>query len=233
MDTGVDANRANAVSANEAAKAASNAYNDVDSRDGSGRFNKDGSFNSAVAERADAARAAARNAAAQVQQSVAEESRYNGATYSTGIAAQQALQGKALTQMNNLRTRQQVLAEANAIKQDTLNHSVNPASYRLGITQRQQVQMGSINVAASTLGNKPVNVTVNGVTQTVAASKLAPSVQVSVPYQPAFERTQMHGNDHSQGSHSSHEAGSNNGQNNAHNNAMGRADGVGGHSQFR
>ncbi|MBP2156689.1 hypothetical protein [Erwinia rhapontici] len=142
-------------------------------------------------------------------------------------------------------------------KQLTPSYSVTPVKAQLtpqiapskkpqitGATYRSyvsQLQVATINVAASSLKpTTPVNVTVNGVTQTVAASILAPSTQVAVPHIPAFIH-ETTGNAHDQTSQRSGRNNDNRGNDNAHSHAFGghgygadnsRSEGFGGHSHF-
>ncbi|ENW4943590.1 hypothetical protein ACFLMW_003738 [Salmonella enterica] len=75
----------------------------------------------------------------------------------------------------------------------------------------------SINVDAASLGNQQVNVTENGVTQTVAASSLPAGTQVSVPMDSAFSRPARTGNGDRSHSNSHSEHGTGNGGSNAQN----------------
>ncbi|ECN9265237.1 hypothetical protein ZL58_14470 [Salmonella enterica subsp. enterica serovar Typhimurium] len=86
----------------------------------------------------------------------------------------------------------------------------------------------SINVDSSTLGNKPVNVTKDGVTHTVAASSLPAGTQVSVPMDSAFSGPVHSGSDHDH-SRSSSEHGTGNGGNNAANSNSAHGLGGGNH----
>lgn len=203
MDTNQAANNAESNAANAA-------FNETTSRDGTGRFNADGSFSQDTINHAI-------DATARARQSDAEAARYAGATYNNHYG-QSYLDAK-----NN----QSALAASPA---------VNAASYRLGIEQQQQKSMGvaSINVAVSSLQPKtPISVTVNGITKIVAASTLAPTTQVAVPHIPAFERNPGKGTINDQGS--SHSvSGSGNGANNAANthsaHGLGGGDHIGGGS---
>ncbi|ENE5752071.1 hypothetical protein ABNO07_003549 [Salmonella enterica subsp. enterica serovar Bareilly] len=75
----------------------------------------------------------------------------------------------------------------------------------------------SINVDAASLGNQQVNVTKDGVTQTVAASSLPAGTQVSVPMDSAFSRPARTGNGDRSHSNSHSEHGTGNGGSNAQN----------------
>ncbi|WP_421504801.1 hypothetical protein [Erwinia rhapontici] len=76
-------------------------YNETDSRDGTGRFNADGSFNKKLAMDSDKTTADRRAAQRQV----------NGTTYRNQVQQQQDnAEGAARTKMNQQRTRQQVIA---------------------------------------------------------------------------------------------------------------------------
>jgi hypothetical protein len=100
---------------------------------------------------------------------------------------------------------------------------VNATSYRLGITQRQQKAISSINVAASSLNpSTQITATINGVTQTTTAGDLAPTTQVAIPHIAAFEREGLKGGVNGKASHNvSHGSSDNNGQANAHASAFG------------
>lgn len=186
MDTNQAANHAESNQLNAA-------FNETTSRDGTGRFNADGSFSQDTINHA-------MDATARARQSDAEAARYAGATYNDHYG-------------------QSYLDAKNNQSALTPGPAVNAASYRLGIEQQQQKFMGvaSINVAVSSLKpSTPISVTVNGVTKTVAASTLAPSTQVAVPHIPAFERNPGKGSSNDQGS--SHSVGGGgNGDNNAAN----------------
>lgn len=186
MDTNQAAN-------NSESNAANAAFNETTSRDGTGRFNANGSFSQTTINHA-------MDATARARQSDAESARYAGATYNNHYGE------SYLDAKNNQSARPP-------------SPAVNAASYRLGIEQQQQKSMGvaTINVAVSSLNPKtPISVTVNGVTKTVAASTLAPSTQVAVPNIPAFERNPGKGSSNDQGS--SHSVGGGgNGANNAAN----------------
>ncbi|WP_455811933.1 hypothetical protein [Pseudomonas graminis] len=76
-------------------------YNETDSRDGTGRFNADGSFNDSLAIQGDKIRADRR----------ATQREVNGTTYRNQVQQQQDnAEGAARTKMNQQRTRQQVIA---------------------------------------------------------------------------------------------------------------------------
>ncbi|MBA8863366.1 hypothetical protein FHW11_000452 [Pantoea agglomerans] len=103
---------------------------------------------------------------------------------------------------------------------------ITGASYRAYVNQLQAENPAqSINVAASSLKpSTPVNVTVNGVTQTTTAGAIAavnPAEQIAVPHVAAFQRTAVKGGSSNDHSHSSHVQGDNNGGSNSHANAMG------------
>jgi len=95
--------------AHRSAERTAAAYNDVDSRDGTGRFNADNTFSTDVATRADNAAAAAKQADINLSQANAAA---NGKAYRNQIVAQQAaaMQGALLTQANQQRTSPQIVA---------------------------------------------------------------------------------------------------------------------------
>lgn len=216
------------------------AFNDVASRDGSGRFNADGSTFSASTisnnQRAIANRIAAENAV-------------NGTHYRNQVTAQQT------NQINKQFGQSYIDAKNN---QSATAPVVNATSYRLGITQQQQKTMGvalinkvsldnahSINVAAASLpANTPVTATIHGVSQTTTAGAIAalnPAEQIAVPHVAAFQRTAVKGGASGKSGHSTTTGHDGHGQENAHSHAFGghgygadnsRSEGFGGHSHF-
>ena len=216
------------------------AYNDVDSHDGTGRFNADNTFNADVATRADNAAAAARQADINLSQANAAA---NGTAYRNQIVAQQAaaMQGALLTQANQQRTNPQIvaggIAEVNAQMQAAATAALNQqiANYGLKInsagvpvntisasTLSASAPAHTINVAASSLKpDTPVSVTINGQTAITTASALAPALQIAVPYVSAFQRTVAKGGIAGKSEHTHAHSGDNNGSSNAHSNAFG------------
>ncbi|WP_158086626.1 hypothetical protein, partial [Pantoea conspicua] len=97
----------------------------------------------------------------------------------------------------------------------------NPATVSAQPTET--INMNVTQVAAKH-PDMPINVTINGVTQTATAAAIAkvdPTIQVAVAYVPAFQRTAVKGGHDSHSNHGPHVQGDNNGNSNQHANAMG------------
>lgn len=127
---------------------------------------------------------------------------------------------------------------ANAISTPPVNpSSISGTSYRLGINQLQQKSVSNINVAVSSLpANTLVSSTINGITHRTTAGVIAaldPQIQVAVPHIPAFQRNHTGNSGGLSHGGSVHGSTDNNGNQNEHDHAVGRANGVGGHSEFR
>lgn len=138
--------------------------------------------------------------------------------------------------------------------------NISGTSYRLGITQMEEKQIGvsptvskfavdrpdvgAIDVSVTSLKpSAPVSVTVNGITTVTTAgvlSKVDPTIQVEVPHVDALISTPRANTNDSHGASSSH-GGAGHGGDNAHSNAFGghgygadnsHSEGFGGHSHF-